>query len=123
MNTILKDDFVPHDSNLAPGANRRFASDDAPQFFLDDPNAEISDTEIMAILDQNPHDEMIHAAIIKRRSLSEQVVARLVAVVSPAQFDILVSRHALPDGSRREVMKRRRGRPSWWNRVLLSYPR
>ncbi len=99
----------------APATEARSATGEATHAVLNDPNFEISDTDLMAILDRNPHDEKIHAAIIKRAYLSEQVVARLVNLVSPVQFDVLASRHVLPEGSTREGMKRQRGRPSWWN--------
>ena len=104
----------------APAAEARSATGEATHVALNDPNLEISDTDLMAILDRNPHDEKVHAAIIRRAFLSEQVVARLVTLVSPVQFDALASRHVLPGGSAREGMKRQRGRPTWWNRGLLD---
>ena len=104
----------------APATEARSATGEATHAVLNDPNFEISDTDLMAILDRNPYDEKVHAAIIKRASLSEQVVARLVTLVSPVQFDALASRHVLPEGSSREGMKRQRGRPSWWSRGLLD---
>ena len=99
----------------APATEARSATGEATHAALNDPNLEISDTDLMAILDRNPYDELVHSAIIKRASLSEQVVARLVTLVSPVQFDALASRHVLPQGSRREGMKHHRRRPSWWN--------
>ncbi len=103
------------DSHGAPATEARSATGEAPLVVPNDPNVEIADTDLMAILDRNPHDEKIHAAIIKRAYLSEQVVVRLANLVSPVQFDVLASRHVLPQGCRREGIKRQRGRPSWWN--------
>ncbi len=104
----------------APATEARSATGEATHAVLNDPNLEISDTDLMAILDRNPHDEKIPAAIIKRAYLSEQVVARLVTLVSPVQFDALATRHVLPEGSGRGGMKSHRGRPSWWSRKLLD---
>ncbi len=103
-----------------PATEARSATGEATHAVLNDPNFEIPDADLMAILDRNPHDEKVHAAIIKRAFLSEQVVARLVTLVSPVQFDALASRHVLPKGSSREGMKRQRGRPSWWSRGLFD---
>lgn len=122
MNTLFKN---PSTSNaaalaesLAPGADKTPLID-----LLADSTAEIPDAQFMGILDEFPHNESVHAAIIARPYLSESVIVRLVALVSPALLDSLVSRHPLPEKYRREIMKRRPGRPEWWTRGLLNIGR
>ena len=117
---VLEDQMQSENLPGTPATEARSATGEATHAVLNDPNFEIPDADLMAILDRIPHDEKVHAAIIKRAFLSEQVVARLVTLVSPVQFDALASRHVLPGGSAREGMKRQRGRPSWWRRGLFN---
>ncbi len=77
----------------------------------------------MGVLDDFPHNEAVHGAIIARPYLSEAVIVRLVALVSQALFNSLISRHPLPEKYRREVMKGRPGRPDWWACGLLNIGR
>ena len=84
---------------------------------------EIPDSVFMDILDEFPHDETVHTTIIARPYLPEAVIVRLIGLVAPALFNSLVSRHPLPEKYRREVMKRRPGRPEWWVRGLLNIGR
>jgi hypothetical protein len=122
MNTLFKNPSTPGAAalaeNLAPGADKTPLIDR-----LADGAAEIPESQLMAILDEFPHDETVHTAIIARPYLSESVIVRLVALVSPALLDSLISRHPLPEKYRREVMKRRSGRPEWWTRGLLNFGR
>jgi hypothetical protein len=122
MNTLFKNPSTPGAAalaeNLAPGADKTPLIDR-----LADSTAEIPEAQFMAILDEFPHDETVHTAIIARPYLSESVIVRLVALVSPALLDSLISRHPLPEKYRREVMKRRSGRPEWWTRGLLNFGR
>ncbi len=90
---------------------------------LADGASEISDTQLMGALDDFPHDQALHAAIIARFYLPDTVVMRLVALVSPDLADSLISRHPLPEKYRREVMKNRPSRPEWWSRGLLNIGR
>ena len=83
----------------------------------------LPESQLMDILDDFPHDDTVHTAIIARPYLPEAVIVRLLSLVSPALFYSLVSRHPLPEKFRREVMKRRPGRPGWWSQALLNIGR
>ncbi|MDX1482937.1 MAG: hypothetical protein R3229_00530 [Alphaproteobacteria bacterium] len=89
----------------------------------DDDSAEAKEAQMMAALDADPRDESLHAAIIQQPYLSEAMVMKLAALVSPKLFERLISRHPVPATCRREVLKRRRGRPEWWTRGLLGMGR
>lgn len=122
MNSLFEDSSTPGASarteSLAPGANEASLIDR-----LADNATEIPETQVMDILDEFPHNERVHTAIIARPYLSEAVIMRLVALVSPILRDSLISRHPLPEKYRREVMKRRPGRPKWWASGLLNIGR
>ena len=116
MNTLLENSSTPGTPgararavSLAPGANVTSLIDR-----LADGASEIPESQLMDILDEFPHHVSVHAAIIARPYLSEAVIMRLVALVSPTLRDSLISRHPLPEKYRREVMKRAPGRPQWW---------
>lgn len=79
---------------------------------------DLGQSEMMAILDCWPHDGAIHAALIGLDALPEPVVARLVALTSPELYERLVGRHPQPPAPRREALKSRRSRPSWWHQAL-----
>ena len=122
MNSLFEDSSTPgapaRAESLAPGADVTSLIDR-----LADSAAEIPETQLMDILDDFRHDESVLAAIIARPYLSEAVIMRLVALVSPILRDSLISRHPLPEKYRREVIKRRPGRPKWWASGLLNIGR
>ncbi len=125
MNTLLENSSTPgtpgalaRAKSLAPGVNVTSLIDR-----LADGAGEFPETQLMDILDKFPHHVSVHAAIIARPYLSEAVIMRLVALVSPTLRDSLISRHPLPEKYRREVMKRRPGRPQWWVGGLLNIGR
>ena len=122
MNSLFEDSSTPgapaRAESLAPGANETSLIDR-----LADNATEIPETQVMDILDDFPHNERVHTAIIARPYLSEAVIMRLVALVSPILRDSLISRHPLPEKYRREVIKRRPGRPKWWASGLLNIGR
>ena len=122
MNSLFEDSSTPgaqgRTESLAPGANEASLIGR-----LADSAAEIPETQLMDILDDFPHHVSVHAAIIARPYLSEAVIMRLVALVSPILRDSLISRHPLPEKYRREVIKRRPGRPKWWASGLLNIGR
>ena len=122
MNTVIKYSSTPGAAARAAGLVPE-ADETAVIGLLADSATKIPETKLMAILDDFPHDETVHTAIIARPYLSEVVIVRLVALVSPALFGSLVSRHPLPEKYRREVMKRRPRRPEWWARGLLNIGR
>ena len=122
MNTVLKGSPAWRGAGLAENLAPGEIEQSLVNWLIDSTN-EISEAQLMGALDEFSHNEKIHAAIIARPYLSEAVIARLVALVSQALFDILVSRHPLPERDRREVMKRRPGRPKWWSRGLLNFSR
>ena len=122
MNSLFEHSSTPgapaRADSLAPGANETSLIDR-----LADSAAEIPETQLMDILDDFRQDDSVHAAIIARPYLPEAVIMRLVALVSPILRDSLISRHPLPEKYRREVMKRRPGRPKWWASGLLNIGR
>ena len=59
--------------------------------WLTDNTIEIPEAQLMGVLDDFPHDETVHAAIIARPYLTEAVVVRLIALVSQALFESLIS--------------------------------
>ena len=87
------------------------------------PRCHMAGLSLSSLLDDFPDNETVHAAIIARPYLSEAVIVRLVALVSQALSDSLISRHPLPERYRREVMNGRPGRPEWWARGLLNIGR
>ena len=119
MNSVFKDSPTWRGAalaeSLAPGEIEPSLVD-----WLTDSTIEIPEAQLMGVLDDFPHDETVHGAIIARPYLSEAVIVRLVALVSQALFDSLISRHPLPERYRREVTKGRPGRPEWWARGLLN---
>lgn len=118
MNSLIRE-------SSAPGAagTESFKTETNGQSLLDrltDAATEIPESQMMDLLDGYPHDETVHAAIIARRHLSDAVIVRLIGLVSPSLFDRLVACHPLPEKYRREIRKRRPGRPSWWTQGLLN---
>ncbi len=87
---------------------------------LEDRDSGISESALMRILDRHPQDPATHTAMIQRPSLPEAVVARLLALLSPALIPRLVSRHPLPQRLAGEAAKRGRGRPEWWHGALFN---
>ena len=118
MNTVIKDSPSWHGATLVESLAAREIEPSLVDW-LTDSTIEIPEAQLMGVLDDFPHNETVHEAIIARPYLSEAVIVRLVALVSQALFNSLISRHPLPEKYRREVMKGRPGRPDWWARGLL----
>ncbi len=122
MNTVIKDSLSWHRATLVESLAPREIEPSLVDW-LTDSTIEIPEAQLMGVLDDFPHNETVHGAIIARPYLSEAVIVRLVALVSQALFNSLISRHPLPEKYRREVMKGRPGRPDWWARGLLNIGR
>ena len=122
MNTVIKDSPTWHGATLVESFAPREIEPSLVDW-LTDSTIEIPEAQLMGVLDDFPHNEAVHGAIIARPYLSEAVIVRLVALVSQALFNSLISRHPLPEKYRREVMKGRPGRPNWWACGLLNIGR
>ena len=122
MNTLIKESSASGgaalEESLTPAADETSTVDR-----LADSATEIPEIQLMDILDDFPHNEKVHTAIIARPYLPEAVIVRLLALVSPDRLNNLIYRHPLPEKYRREIMKRRPGRPEWWARGLLNIGR
>lgn len=122
MNSLLKQSPTPDATTRRGRSTPEFGERSAMER-LADSAAEISESEMMDLLDGSARDETVLAAIIARPYLTDAVIIRLLGLVSPALFDRLLARHPLPEKYRREVGKRRSGRPSWWSHGLLNIGR
>lgn len=87
---------------------------------LRDKNTSLPETLLSRLLDDFPGDQAILEAMIARPSLPSAIVLRLADLLDPGQRDRLLTRHALPANSEREVHKRDRERPAWWTGHITS---